>query len=109
LTGPAPSGPPNPFVGWLLVVFGGLMALLCGACTVQVIADSILGFKLCRNLPPTEECGPAMLASDPIFSICVALIIGGAPTIIGIFVSWAGWRALRQSRRTQHESGTPND
>jgi hypothetical protein len=81
------------------MTIGALMAALCGACTVGVVVETLLGWRACSNLPPGEECGPAILASDSAFSIAIALVIGGAPVILGLFLVRAGWKAWRQRPR----------
>lgn len=94
----APKHPPRTtsrFGALLLMTIGALMVGLCGACTAGVVADTLLGWRACSNLPPGEECGPAMLASDSAFSIVIALIVGGTPVIIGLFLMRAGWKAWR--------------
>jgi hypothetical protein len=89
----------------LLMAVGALVAALCGACTVNVISDILFGDRTCPNLPPGNECGAAIVASDPAFSIGIALVVGGLPAILGLALLWAGWNAWPRARR----SGSPEE
>lgn len=87
---PTPSAsPPNTFVGWLLVAFGGLMALLCGSCTLGFWGVGIYAFAS----EPSPQSGSALL----MLLVYVALL-GGLPAAAGGFVFWTGWKMVRRPR-----------
>ena len=72
------------FLGGLLMVVGGLMAALCGLCTVAVVLEGFFG--------PRGE-----LLTGPDLAI-VGLFVGGIPTLIGLGIFLIG-RALRRPAR----------
>jgi hypothetical protein len=81
---PAPGG---QFFGWLLMAVGGLMVLLCGACTVTLWAGTLIG--------ATQTSGPAGSAAAVIVTgFIVVGLIGGVPTAGGALLVWAGWRLV---------------
>ena len=84
---PVPATPPAPaapmrrdpaavFIGWVLLVLGVLMAVLCGGCTLFVTVASLAN------------------ASEAGFAV-VGLLFGGVPTLMGLVLVWAGWRLVR--------------
>lgn len=87
-----PGGPPRPdtdpvsrFIGWLMLGCGGLMALLCGGCTLVVWA---IGFS-----------GGLGQGVEAILSwFLMALVLGGVPTAIAALIGWLGWRIVRRPR-----------
>jgi hypothetical protein len=86
-----PTSPPPPqptpverFFGWLLVAVGGLMALLCGACTLTFWGVSFFG---------AIGGQPDALGAMAGLFVMVA-IIGGLPTVGGVVLVWAGWRIV---------------
>lgn len=84
------------FFGALLIVAGALLALLCGLCTLVVIAVSV-------SAPATSGSdnygGGAMIP--------VALLLGGVPTVFGGLMVWAGIMLIRSSRKAQPPPVTP--
>ena len=82
MTNPTPPSASASFVGWALIVMGGLMALLCGGCTLVMIG--VAAFSSGTS-PPAAIVGSAM----------VVLLFGGLPTLAGAVLVWAGWRIVR--------------
>ncbi len=86
------ADPPRPpkrepvalFFGWLLMVVGALVTLLCGGCTVVVWVIAFSG----------GLGGPGQLGAI-LNMIAISLVIGGVPTLIGMVLIWAGWRLTR--------------
>jgi hypothetical protein len=83
------DGEPGPrtvarFFGALLIVGGGLIALLCGLCTLVVIGSSL-------SSNSGEFSGGGMVG--------VALIVGGVPTVFGGLIIWGGVAMVRGPRR----------
>jgi hypothetical protein len=74
------------FFGVMLIALGGLMAGLCGLCTLVVAGVSL-------SLPQDQQGygGGGMIP--------VALIIGGVPTVFGAVMIWAGIAVLRAANR----------
>ena len=81
------SDPPTPgqlrFGAWLLIVIGGLMAMLCGGCTLTLWIETA-----------REHQDPATAIQSDLFF----LVIGGTPTAVGAYLTWSGIRDLRASR-----------
>jgi hypothetical protein len=89
------SDPVDTFSAYGLMAFGGLIAVLCGGCTVFVLWGSI-------------HSSPSPVASDAVF----APIIGGVPTAVGIWAFLKGWEMLRRveaSRRPESDSPSPDE
>ena len=61
---------------------GGLIAALCGACTVVFTVTSLT--------TQGEFSGPGMLP--------LILPLGGIPTVLGGLIAWGGWRIFRPKR-----------
>jgi len=77
-----PTSTPDPgarFLGWILVAMGGLVALLCGLCTLVTAGIGVL--------TPSGW----MLA-------LYALILGGLPTAGGVALVMVGRRLIRGPR-----------
>jgi hypothetical protein len=70
-------------MGGLLMAVGGMIAALCGACTLFFVADSLTS----RG---GEFSGPGMLP--------LVLPMGGIPTVVGGLIAWWGWRLYRPRR-----------
>jgi hypothetical protein len=84
--GPTPQpGPEGRFGGWLLIVVGSLLVVLCGGCTL-----TIWGVSLFNLIQFTS--GKAWGAMVSLF--VMTLMIGGLPTAGGAILVWAGWRVL---------------
>lgn len=77
-------------MGGLLMAVGGMIAALCGACTLWFAGMSVVASGA------GEFSGPGMLV--------LALPIGGIPTLIGGLMAWWGWRLYRPKRRLRPES-----
>lgn len=75
------------FFGGLLMAVGGLIAILCGLCSL---------FALVFVIPGGFSNGPE-LAGPGLFVVWA--IIGLLPTLVGVIVFWLGQR-LYLSRRT---------
>jgi len=75
------SDPIDTFSAYGLMAFGGLMAVLCGGCTVFVLWGSI-------------HSAPSYGASDAVF----APIVGGVPTAVVVWAFLTGWRMLRRAK-----------
>ena len=86
---PAPPAPQSRFVGWLLLVLGALMVVLCGGCTLTLWGVGIAGLR-------QDHSGAAWGAMVGL--LVTTLLIGGLPTAAGAVLVWAGWRALRPAR-----------
>jgi len=84
MTSDNPRGQPasSAFLGWLLIAVGGLMALLCGGCTLFV---AIGGLFSAGNSP----------AAAVLLSVVLVAVVGGLPTLAGAALVWAGWRIAR--------------
>ncbi|HWF77411.1 MAG TPA: hypothetical protein VN694_09565 [Caulobacteraceae bacterium] len=87
-TQPAPPPQPRPegrFGGWLLVVIGALMVVLCGGCTLTFWGVGVVGLM-------QDHSGAAWGAMVGLF--LMTSLIGGLPTAGGAILLWAGWRVL---------------
>ena len=80
----ASGGATKSFLGALLMGVGGLIAALCGLCTVTFVANGLGG-------PRGEIFTGADVA-------VMALFIGGIPTLVGVLM-FLGGRALRRAAR----------
>ena len=89
---PQPS-PGSSFFGWLLIVVGALLVLLCGGCTLTMWGVGITGLL-------QEHSAAAWGAMVGLFF--TTLLIGGLPAAGGAILIWAGWRTL-------HPIRTPKD
>jgi len=72
------------FFGAILVSVGVLMSAACGLCTLAFIAADIPNFQ--RHV---YEAGLPSV---------IALLIGGTPTAIGVYLIWLGLREIKRSR-----------
>ena len=93
-----PPSPPAPrpegrFGGWLLIVLGGLMLLLCGGCTLTFWGVGVAALM-------EDHSGGAWGAAISLF--LTTLLVGGLPAAGGAILAWAGWRVL-------HPIRTPRD
>ncbi len=85
---PPPAQQPKPearFGGWLLIVIGGLLVVLCGGCTLTFWGVGVVGLM---------ENHSAAAWGAVIGLFLVTLLIGGLPTAGGAILVWAGWRSL---------------
>ena len=91
-TEPSPASQPRPegrFGGWLLIVLGALMVLLCGGCTLTFWGVGIVGLM-------QDHSGGAWGALVGLFIL--TSLVGGLPTAGGAILLWAGWRVLHPIR-----------
>jgi hypothetical protein len=76
--------PVQKFFGAGLMAVGGLIAALCGACSVVLVGSSILSsLKYGGGFPGLA--GTAILVT----------LVGGIPTFVGVLIARAGWRRYR--------------
>ncbi|HEY3798738.1 MAG TPA: hypothetical protein VGL58_10330 [Caulobacteraceae bacterium] len=78
----ATVSPGAKVVGWLMLVVGALMTLLCGACTLTMLVAGL-------GSGGRSEAGLGVVIAG------MGLVIGGVPTLGGLVLIWAGWRILR--------------
>ncbi|MFI4936087.1 MAG: hypothetical protein ACHP7N_15850 [Caulobacterales bacterium] len=84
------------FWGGLLIAVGGLIAGLCGSCTVYFLSVAMSGGPAnwpSKSSTPSLE---AMLSTSPIATAIGALVIGGLPTALGVLLFVSGWRDIRR-------------
>jgi hypothetical protein len=79
------------FVGMLLMSAGGLLALLCGLCTLVLS----IGF--------IASPGTVQSAANLTF-LLIPLIVGGVPTAIGVMLFWIGLGMYREGREPRTHS-----
>jgi hypothetical protein len=83
---PAPPARPEArFGGWLLIVVGGLLAVLCGGCTLIFWGVGLVGLT---QTPGSDAVGAL------IGLFLITGLIGGVPAAGGAVLVWAGWRVL---------------
>lgn len=98
MTAPQPSASPGGgFVGWLLIVSGALLVLLCGGCTLVMWGVGIAALG---------ENSSANAVGSVISLFITALLLGGLPTAGGAVLIWAGWRVLRPVRKPRDAAKT---
>jgi hypothetical protein len=69
------------------------MALLCGGCAFHFIYFTFVPAR------PTDGYEfERMLATSPIFTTIMALLLGGAPALVGFLLIWRGLRMIRGPR-----------
>ena len=73
------------FIAYGLVTVGGLMALLCGACTLLFGGGGLIG------IIQGEDAGLALTI------FVTALIVGGIPALIGFVLARSGLRTLKET------------
>ncbi len=91
-TGPIPPPQPRPegrFGGWLLLMLGGLMVVLCGGCTLTFWGVGIVGLMQDHS----SAAWGAMVGL-----LVMTSLVGGLPTAGGAILLWAGWRVLHPLR-----------
>jgi len=76
------------FTGSLLMAGGGLVAVLCGLCTLGVGATGFVGMS--ETGPTSANVGGALLM------VLMAAGIGGIPTLIGAWIFWIGRKMYRE-------------
>jgi len=77
------------FGAYIMLALGGLIMALCGSCTVYFIAGAFSS----RN---TGSFDPQ--------DVMIPLLIGGIPSLVGLFVCLQGRRALREARDVEKAS-----
>ena len=85
MSDPQPGGDRSLIVAAAIAV-GGLMATLCGGCTVYWIGLAVLGW----NDPSNEGLSPILIIG--------AVAVGGLPTLLGVLLlrwAWPRWRGPR--------------
>jgi hypothetical protein len=92
MTSPEPAPRPGAegrFGGWLLIVLGSLLVVLCGGCTLVMWGVGIAG----------TAHQPLGVAAGALISMFVVTgLVGGLPTAGGAILIWAGWRVLHPIR-----------
>ena len=78
---------PNRLLGYLMMAVGGLIAALCGSCTLFLIGETVLQIITYET---STSFMPAPLFALP--SIFIALLVGGAPTVAGVVLFVSGLR-----------------
>ncbi|HTX48758.1 MAG TPA: hypothetical protein VME40_05140 [Caulobacteraceae bacterium] len=80
------------FFGWLLVVSGALITLVCGSCTLTLVSPSFSAARADQNTQ--------LLA-------VIALFIGGIPTLAGLAMAATGALILRRGGHgSRHQAET---
>jgi len=79
------------FTGSLLMACGGLIAGLCGLCTLALGGGSIVAMFY-HGLSADNVGGAFSM-------VLMAAIIGGIPTLIGVWLFWIGRRIYRGDAR----------
>ncbi|HVM99557.1 MAG TPA: hypothetical protein VMT68_05015 [Caulobacteraceae bacterium] len=74
------------FFGFALIALGVLMVLLCGGCTLTLLAVSV--WQTLSSSEPTT-------ATEIISGLMLFGLVGGLPTAAGAVLAWAGWRMVR--------------
>jgi hypothetical protein len=82
---PAPQRPEARFGGWLMIVIGSLLVLLCGGCTLTFWGVGFVGLAQDHSSNAVGALVGLLLFTG---------LIGGLPTAGGAILIWAGWRAL---------------
>jgi|HubBroStandDraft_1064217.scaffolds.fasta_scaffold00252_20 hypothetical protein len=87
--GPIPTAE-QKFVGALLMAVGGLMATLCGLCTLGFVGLTIVD---------TVSAGTRQdfVVGFGVF-VLFACLIGGVPTLFGAIIFYGGWK-MRNPRK----------
>jgi hypothetical protein len=75
-------------LGGLLMAGGGMIALLCGLCTLVISASMVTG--------PISNHQPVYLTT-----LLVPLIIGGVPTAVGVVIFLIGLSIFREGRASR--------
>jgi len=87
--------PAQRFFGWLLIVMGGLILVLCGGCTLLMVGFGFAG---------------GVTSSGAVISwLLVVGLIGGLPTAAGGALVWVGWLLVRRPRVTPKKVGETFD
>ena len=86
------TSPVRKFFGGALMAVGGLIAALCGLCTLGII-----GFGLVDTL------GNGSSADDLVGGVAVVSIIGGIPTGLGVLLFMWGRRLFAPRRAPTRE------
>jgi len=84
--------PVQKFFGGALMAVGGLIAALCGTCTLVVMAFGVFGL-----FDGSTSVG------DLLSGVAVLALIGGLPTVLGVFIFRWGWGLYRPARRTSRD------
>ena len=73
---------PDRFLGYLMMAVGGMIAVLCGGCTVYVTAATVLAphANLSQTLATLGDLSPFLA------------VFGGAPTLVGVVLFVSGLR-----------------
>lgn len=78
--------PVGRFFGGALMAVGGLIALLCGTCT---------GFFMILSAVSMAQYPSAMSLGSILSGLLLYLLVGGLPTLIGVFLFRIGLRRFR--------------
>jgi len=80
-----------------MMAVGGLVALLCGACTLIFGGAGLIGLvmQLLHNQSAASmSIGPA----SAVYLTVIAAVVGGVPTAVGALLFFAGLRRWRGAR-----------
>jgi len=80
------------FFGGALMAVGGLIAALCGTCTLVVMAFGVFGL-----FDGSSSVG------DLLNGVGILALIGGLPTVLGALLFRWGWGLYRPARRTSRD------
>lgn len=78
--------PVGRFFGGALMAVGGLIAALCGACT---------GFFMIMSVVSMMQYPAAMSAGAILTGLMLYGLVGGLPTLIGVFIFRMGLKRFR--------------
>ena len=80
---------PNKFLGYLMMAVGGMIAALCGSCTLFVIGGTAL--QIMTYETSTSHVPPPLFALP---GMIISLFVGGAPTVAGVVLFVSGLRRV---------------
>ena len=84
--------PVQRFFGGALMAVGGLIAALCGTCTLVVMGFGVFGLFDGSSSVGDLASGVAVLA-----------LVGGLPTVLGVLIFRWGWGLYRPTPRTSRD------
>eukprot|EP01037_Dinobryon_pediforme_P012216 gene12216-12302_t len=78
---------PNTFLGYLMMAVGGMIAALCGSCTIFSVGALVL--------PTFEDASQILTRLDQLLPVfMMVMMVGGIPTVAGAILFVSGLRRV---------------
>ncbi len=94
------------FFGWVSIIVGTVLVLLCGSCTAYWGGTSANDLIQCQGHSSGDETCDSTVGLAQFLLLC-ALVLGGPPTVLGIVLVVIGIVMQRRRRAAAAAPGRP--